>query len=164
MPGRKIEREIVKGRQCPQEGCKGKHIVVVRTQKQGQRILTCTLCGYQFSESKGTPFFNLKTPIPKILATLKAVIDGGGIRAAERMTGVHRDTITRWVVLAGKQAEIVEEMLVTQVNVSHVQIDEMWTFIVKKTNIPINSSVLNGRPWLRELMSKGYQRPFVNEK
>ena len=164
MPGRKIERKIVKGRSCAQEGCDGQHIVVAKLQKQGQRILSCTKCNYQFSESRGTPFFNLKTPVPKVLEVLKAVIEGGGIRAAERMTGVHRDTISHWVSLAGKQAEIVEEMLVKQLKVSQVQIDEMWTFIVKKTNIPVNSSVLNGRPWLKELMSRSYQRPFANEK
>jgi hypothetical protein len=72
-----------------------------------------------------------------------AVIEGGGIRAAERMTGVHRDAITKWLKRAGQHAELVEEMLVKGLNVSEVQMDEMWTFILKKTTIPIKRSEMS---------------------
>ena len=136
----KLVRKIVEGRKCIKENCGGENIVVARVGKSGRRTLCCTRCHSQFAEDKGTPFFNCKAPIPKILQTLKAVIDGGGIRAAERITGVHRDTITKWLIRAGKHVEQVEKLMVQGLKVSEIQMDEMWTFILKKTTIPIKRS------------------------
>jgi len=139
----KLVREVVVGRKCIQEDCGGETIVVARVGTSGRRTLCCTRCHRQFAEDKGTPFFNCKAPIPKILQTLKAVIEGSGIRAAERMTGVHRDTVTKWLVKAGQHVEKVEEMMVKGLVVSQIQMDEMWTFIEKKTTIPIKRSEMS---------------------
>ena len=137
---KELIREVVPGRKCIHEECGCKTVVVARILKSGRRTLCCSKCQRQFAEDKGTPFFGLKAPIPKILATLKAVIEGGGIRAAERITGVHRDAITKWLKRAGQHVEKVEEMLVKELKVSEIQMDEMWTFILKKTTIPIKRS------------------------
>lgn len=158
---RKIKREIVSGRKCIHDGCDGE-VVVARIKKSGHRTLECCKCRKQFAEALGTPFYRLKKPIPLILQTLMAVIEGGGIRAAERTMGIHRDTIMHWLALAGKHAQKVEELLVSQVKASQVQLDELWTFVVKKTAIPVNNYVINGRPWLKELMKKSYQRKNVD--
>ena len=139
----KLVREVVAGRSCIHEDFKGTKCVVARMGQNGSRTLECTTCGRQFAENKGTPFFNCKAPMPKILQTLKAVIEGGGIRAAERMTGVHRDTITTWLARAGQHVEQVETMMIKGLKVSEIQMDEMWTFIEKKTTIPIKRSEMN---------------------
>lgn len=141
---KELIREVVPGRKCIHEECGCETVVVARVLKSGRRTLCCIKCQRQFAEDKGTPFFGLKAPIPKILQTLKAVIEGGGIRAAERMTGVHRDAITKWLTRAGQHVEQVEDMLVKDLKVSEVQMDEMWTFILKKTTIPIKRSEMNG--------------------
>ena len=140
----RTSREIVEGRKCIHQGCSCRKVVVARIHKNGSRMLECTKCHKQFAENKGTPFYNLRTSLKKILLTLKAVIDGGGIRSAERITGVHRDTITKWLVLAGEHVEEVEELMIKGVMATEVQMDELWTFVVKKTNIRVKNYEKSG--------------------
>ena len=145
-----IKREVIAGKKCIHEECGCEKVVVARVHKNGSRMLECTKCHRQFSENTGTPFYNLRTPLEKILLTLKAVIDGGGIRAAERITGVHRDTVTKWLILAGKHVEEVEKLMVTGIIATEIQMDELWTFVLKKTNIPVKNYEKNGEQKLKK--------------
>jgi len=42
-------------------------------------------CGRLFPERKGTPFFDLKTPYEKVMQVFKALVEGNGILATERI-------------------------------------------------------------------------------
>lgn len=60
------------------------------------------------------------------------LVDGCSIRAAERMTGIHRDTIMRLGLDAGDACANLHDALVRNVQPALVQADEMWTFVGKK--------------------------------
>src|SRR3954467_5634040 len=76
------------------------------------RLLYCNACKARFSERKGTPLFGSHLPPEKAHSVLALLDEGNGIRATERLTGVHRDTIMRLARLAGQQAHDLHEELV----------------------------------------------------
>lgn len=68
----------------------------------------------------------------KKLAVLAALTEGCSVRSAERMTGVHRDTIIRLLVSVGNTcADLLDEKMVN-LGCSRVEMDELWSFIAKK--------------------------------
>lgn len=68
----------------------------------------------------------------KRLAILAALCDGNSIRAVERMTGVHRDTIMRFGLTLGEGAVNLHNRLAQGLSCSLVQVDEIWSFVGKK--------------------------------
>jgi IS1 family transposase len=60
------------------------------------------------------------------------LVEGTSVRSVERITGVHRDTILRLLVLAGEKCEKLMGRLIVNVPVNDVQGDEIWGFIGKK--------------------------------
>jgi IS1 family transposase len=54
------------------------------------------------------------------------------VRSVERVTGVHRDTILRLLVLAGERCQRLMERKIEHVPVRDVQVDEIWGFVQKK--------------------------------
>ena len=77
-----------------------------------RRMLRCQTCKTRFSERKGTPLFGSTLPEEKALSLLQHVGEGCGVRKTSRLTGVHRDTVTRYSRLAGKHAHDVHDELV----------------------------------------------------
>src|SRR5438876_1944843 len=61
-----------------------------------------------------------------------ALVDGVSIRAAERLLGVHRDTIMRFGVTLGEACGQLHDALVRDVRPALIQADELWTFVAKK--------------------------------
>lgn len=68
----------------------------------------------------------------KRLAVLAALCDGNSIRAVERMTGVHRDTIMRFGIALGEGAIHLHNCIARGLSCSLVQVDEIWSFVGKK--------------------------------
>jgi hypothetical protein len=69
--------------------------------------------------------------IEKQLTILHMLVEGTSIRSAERMTGVHRDTIMRLLVSAGDQCRTFLDRRMRNLNLDHLQVDEIWTFVLK---------------------------------
>ena len=68
----------------------------------------------------------------KALLALQLLVEGNSIRSTERITGLHRDTITGLLVKAGERAKKLMDTLVRNVPVTDVQVDEIWGFVGKK--------------------------------
>ncbi|MFP5204908.1 MAG: hypothetical protein ACLGSH_06110 [Acidobacteriota bacterium] len=66
------------------------------------------------------------------MAVLTLLLEGMSIRSAERVTGIHRDTILRLLVLAGERCARLMEVTVKGLNVRDVQMDEIWGYVAKK--------------------------------
>jgi hypothetical protein len=77
--------------------------------------------------TKGTFFYNLKAPVSLILEVLKSLSEGMGVRAVCRTKGVTPDAVRAWILKAAKH---VKDMHLTQ-----CQIDEFWSYILKKKRI-----------------------------
>jgi transposase-like protein len=96
--------------------------------------IKCARCGTFFSEHKGTPFFGLKTPHDKVMQALKALVEGNGIRATERITGLHRDTVTGVLERAAEHMNNVSAIFLRELDTAEIQFDELWTFVKKRSS------------------------------
>jgi len=132
---------------CPNPRCKrgGKtglgNVVsngTYRTRSTGKaRLFLCRACGKAFSSRTGTAFFGLRTPKQTVLLGLRLLAEGLGLRGTARALEVKLDTVRGWLAAAAQQCESVSQMLLRELKLSQVQVDELWTFVKKNTQIPL---------------------------
>jgi hypothetical protein len=84
--------------------------------------LRCNTCIHCFSETRGTIFFGLETPDDKILRTLAPVPEKGSIRGTTRATGHDKDTICRWLDIAGAHCQEITDYFFQELELGQVQI------------------------------------------
>ena len=93
----------------------------------------CTTCKGRWTATDGTIFYSLKTDQKTVLLALAMLAERNSISAVARILSKKRDTISRWLVKAAQHSEAVSDLLIRDVKVSHVQLDELWSFVKKKT-------------------------------
>ena len=71
----------------------------------------------------------------KQVAVISALCEGVSIRATERLTGIHRDTIMRLGARVGMGCAKLHNHLMRNVNVSRLEFDEIWQFVAKKRKV-----------------------------
>jgi len=120
-------------KECPDHGKKGKGNIAIKEYvgPQNRPVLRCYTCMHCFSETRGTPFFNLKTPKDEVLRALSMLPEKGSIRGVSRVTGHKPDTICDWIRVAGEHCKEVSNYFMQDMNLSRVQVDEIWSFIQK---------------------------------
>jgi transposase-like protein len=99
---------------CPDHGKRnqGNLTVPARYGPNKTRVLRCRTCKIRFSERKGTPLFDARLPADKVVSVLAHVAEGVGTRKTARLVGVHKDTVTRYIQIAGQHAQALHEELV----------------------------------------------------
>lgn len=126
---------------CPNKGCKlhgivGKGNVVgngTYATKSGRvRKYLCHSCGMVFCDRTNTAFYDLRTNEDKILLALKLVLKGMSLRSIAEVLEVSLDTVRRWLSRAADHSEEANEVLLKDLNVTKVELDELWTFVGKK--------------------------------
>lgn len=119
---------------CPDYGKKGKGNIVLKERygKLRNALLKCRTCGHCFSETRGTVFFGFETPRREILRTLAMIPEKGSIRGVERATGHDKNTICRWLDIAGAHCKEVTDYFLQELNLTKVQVDEIWSYIKKR--------------------------------
>lgn len=55
----------------------------------------------------------------------------GSIRGVARATGHDKDTICRWVKVAGAHSKEVTSYLMNDLDLKKVEVDEIWSYIKK---------------------------------
>lgn len=75
-----------------------------------------------------------KLPVATQTQILSAIVEGVSIRSAERLTGVHRDTIGRLLLSVGGACERMMAAEIRHVRCEQLQLDEVWSFVGKKRN------------------------------
>ncbi len=100
--------------------------------RNGLQRYHCLTCGKTFTEPHERPFDNMRTGAASGTLALKMLLEGSSIRATERITGLHRDTIMKLLVLAGKKCERLMGRMIVNVPVTDVQCDEIWGYVYKK--------------------------------
>lgn len=70
----------------------------------------------------------------KKATVIGALVEGNSIRSTERMTGVHRDTITKLVLQTGRACDRLMHDRVRHVHCDQLELDEVWAFVGKKRN------------------------------
>jgi IS1 family transposase len=90
---------------------------------------------------------NLPTDDKILVASMLA--EGSSIRAIERVTGIHRDTIMRLGVRIGQACAAIHDHKMRRINSTRLEVDEVWGFIgKKKKNLrPFESVMGLGDAW-----------------
>ncbi len=110
-----IERFFCHNPACPDHGKRGHGNLYFRGwsgREKKIRMVYCRSCKRSYSERKGTALERSRLPPDKAASILDHVREGTGVRATSRLTGVARDTVSRYVALAGGQARKLHDELV----------------------------------------------------
>lgn len=65
-------------------------------------------------------------------AAIRCLVNGASVRATERMTEVHRDTIIRLMLRVGAGCEQIMDSEMRDLSCERLQLDEIWSFVGKK--------------------------------
>jgi len=85
----------------------------------------------------------------KKVTAISMLCEGNSIRAIERMTGVHRDTIMRLGVRVGQGCAAIMDDKMHGLNLSNIQVDELWGFIgAKQKTAKANDMAGRGDVWV----------------
>lgn len=128
---------------CPNETCcqHGQQsqgnircIASYMTQSGKRRIFECTTCGEQFSETRDTVFFDLKTLEDKVMMALKMILVRVSLTNISFVLGVKAETVLGWLERGAHKAEEINQALLNELPVTVVQLDEMWSFVRRKVS------------------------------
>jgi len=90
----------------------------------------CLKCGTTFSDSQ--PLTGLRVDLDKACQVVHLLCEGMGIRAIERFTGLHRDTVLSILESAGEHCARLLDARIRNVNGSWLEVDEIHTYVLKK--------------------------------
>jgi IS1 family transposase/transposase-like protein len=105
----------------------------------------CKACGATYGDIPPRPLGPMRLDQAKATLCLSLLTEGSSIRSTERVTGVHRDTVTRLLVFAGKKAAALLDTLVSGVEVKDVQGDEIWSFIGMKEKTKVKKGITSDK-------------------
>jgi len=100
--------------------------------RQGRQRYKCKTCDGTFAETKGTIFYRRRTPEDEIIDTLALIAEGNRISSLARTKGHKEDTIIDWIREAGQHAEAIEEVLLSEYQLTRGQIDGLWAYVGNK--------------------------------
>jgi transposase-like protein len=103
-----IEHFCCQNNDCPDRGLRAKGNLYFRGwsgRNRRIRMVYCRTCKKAFSERKGTPLEGGRLPEDKAVALLAHIREGCGTRATSRLAHVDKNTVTRYVRLAGPHAQ-----------------------------------------------------------
>jgi len=131
----KVENYFCVNPECRDYGIRNKGNLRVHFSygKHKRRMLYCTTCKSRFSETKCTAYFGTKYSAETIGQIIRVTAEGNGVRATARILGLDKDAVNRVILKAGEHCERVLDNLLVQLGLTEVQLDELWTFVEKKT-------------------------------
>jgi len=78
-----------------------------------------------------------KLPPDKRAQILGMMVEGNGIRAISRMTGVSKNTVVKLLVDAGRAFAAYQDQALRGLKSQRIQVDEIWSFVyAKQKNVP----------------------------
>jgi len=78
------------------------------------------------------PLQGLRVDFDKVCQVVNLLCEGMGIRACARLTNLHRDTVLSILETTGAKMATLLDDKVRDVKASHVQIDELFTYVYSK--------------------------------
>ena len=126
---------------CPNPACSHytrmhrenvKAIATYQTQSGRRRIFVCKACGEQFSETRDTVFYDLRTPDEKGILVLKLLLCKVELTSVSFALGVTEETVFAWLRRAAEHSAAINQHLLRAVKVTEVQLDELWSFIARQ--------------------------------
>jgi hypothetical protein len=77
----------------------------------------------------------------KKIAVIGSLAEGSSIRSIERITGVHRDTITRLGVKVGRGCTSLMDEKMRNLSCRRLEMDEIWGFVGPVTVLHIHPAL-----------------------
>jgi transposase-like protein/IS1 family transposase len=101
--------------------------------RHGNQRFRCTLCGATWVDVKPhKPLGDMRIELDDAKLALRLLVEGMSIRATERTTGIHRDTLCKLVGYFGDKCRDFLDGRMRGLTLEHLQFDEQWTFVKKK--------------------------------
>ena len=117
--------------------------------RNGLQRYSCKQCRKTFTEDHARPLAEMRLPMDKAESILKLLVEGMSLRSIERVTGVHRDTIMRLLLLAGERSQQLMDAKMRNLNARYLQVDEIWCYVGKKRrNVRSGDSPELGDQWV----------------
>jgi len=99
------------------------------TDRKGNQRFRCKDCGTTFVDDTPKPLGNMRIGMKEATTVLGMLLEGMSIRACERLTGMHRDTICDLILLVGDNCGEFLDTQIQGVEAKDVQVDEIWSFV-----------------------------------
>jgi transposase-like protein/IS1 family transposase len=117
--------------------------------RNGLQRYRCSQCRKTFTEDHARPLGDMRLPMDKAESILKLLVEGMSLRSIERVTGVHRDTIMRLLLVAGERCQQLMDAKMRNLSTRYLQVDEIWTYVGKKRrNVRSGDSPELGDQWV----------------
>ena len=146
---------------CPARGQVGQGNI--RVHSRTERRYRCTTCGRTFAATTGTPFFRLKHAADLVTIVLTLLCYGCPLQAIVAAFGLDERTVAAWQARAGQHCQQVHEHLVQhgQVDLGHVQADELWVKVVGRKVWLAMALAVPSRLWLGGVVSEHRDRTLI---
>ncbi len=126
-------QQFCDNRECSHYNKRG--IGNIKTHSRQHRQVYCNGCKQIWVITKGTFFYHLKSPVRLVLEVLWLLAEGMGLRAVCRTKGITTDAVGGWIVKAASHMNEVTVSLEKDMHLTQCQIDEFWSYILKKKRI-----------------------------
>jgi len=121
--------------QCQEYGLRGRGNIAVRGKygkDKSRDLLYCRTCGKRFAATQASALFGLHLPAQTIRQIIHHAAEGVGVRATARLLELDKDTVNRVILRAGEHCANVLSGLLTSLELTETQLDELWTFVKKR--------------------------------
>jgi IS1 family transposase/transposase-like protein len=93
----------------------------------------CLLCGKTWIERQQPKLLGeMRVSVETAKLALRMLVEGMSVRATERTTGLHRDTICKLIVHFGDACKRFLDERMRGLTLTHLQFDEQWTWVGRK--------------------------------
>lgn len=140
-----LEQCFCPNNQCKDYGLRGQGNIAVRGKygkDKNRDLLYCRTCGKRFAATRASALFGMHLPAETIRQIIHHAAEGVGVRATARLLDLDKDTVNRVILRAGEHCARVLSSLLTSLQLTEAQLDELWTF-VKKRNVLATSKSLS---------------------
>ena len=146
---------------CPARGQVGQGNIGVHSQREQRYV--CHTCGRTFAATRGTTFYRLRTAADQVTLVLTLLCHGCPPQAIVAAFGLDERTVAAWLRRAGAHCQQVHEHLVQQgqVDLQHVQADELWVKRVGGRVWMALAVAVPSRLWLGGVISPQRDRALV---
>jgi transposase-like protein len=130
-----VENQSCFNANCPSFGLKNQGNIAVRGKygRKGDKILLyCRTCGKRFAPTLGTPIYGAHLPLEIIHDVIHHAAEGCSVRATARLLKLSNSTVNDIILKVGEHIEKVHSELMVSLQMTEVQLDELWTFVKKK--------------------------------
>jgi transposase-like protein len=127
----------------------------IRMHSRREQRYRCTICHQTFAATKDTPFYRLRTAADVVTRVLTLLSHGCPIQAIVAAFGFDERTVAAWLTRAGQHCQRVHQHVVQQgqVDLLHVQADELWVKLVGRRVWLAMALAAPSRLWLGGVIS-----------